>query len=1091
MRTGAIFARGTCRALKLLKWLTLVGLVVVMGSGVALAQPVPDTTKGGGDGVEWTITPSAAGRFEGSSITLDVTLHATVPASVAADVDTTVTLVVVNGPAQIITTSPQTLTIDKHSAGAGNAESWSDTATFQISTQTDAGGEDDTVELTLTLADPYPTSGQTITVKLNDRDTQSFTLDRPTADRSKAIRAGGTVNLELKSTLPVETATTYSVTTSDPTVGTVGALTTGETAVGSLVNEAIVVTVGANASNGDTTRIVVTAPGVGTGAPARMVADYLVRVGPVLSVPSDLTFTPATQADITVVAGTAITATQLPTVTAGVGTAPYTYTAKGLPAGLAVAPATGMLIGTPTTAAAAATVTYTATDSATPAATGSLTFTITVTAAGTTPTPTTGTDGVITAVVVGDPKTDAPVRTIGGVKRVHVTEGTLTKLTVTGRWTHEQLAALYAGVTAPAKPAPATVMVQVTAATGNDWLSPAEIDEGPGAGSSGGKDVVLATHTVEIAIPAKPTTNVGSPLYTKEKSGSISLSLPHDVDAEDEGFMVEVVSGTGVVTVPTRSMLTTDPPVIVIEDDEIQGIVLTTDPASTTTATTRLFEGSSAKFKAVAKPAREDLPLQVRYDVTTLTGVSVSSRLYTLTESGGYIPVGTGAEAKDNVTLGLPANDGDRVDEELQIHAEVVSFSLNSGAFDDIETSTVNFTAVDVHKLPELTVSPSTGTVKEGGEIELTLMIDRNPANTTVSSTEKLEYTNEEVTVMLTMGAGSTAGATDFSTTSVKFAKRTKGLYTDEMKVKVMALADDEIDGGEMLVLDAMLKGSETKNGAEGTSLAGVTTLTIEDATQKLVYAKTPKEVEDAVYAAKKAAEGDDEKFTPGEMMEVMGSALFSAAEGVTVSYTAMSSAPAVASASVSGGTVTVTAATEGMADITITAHAMSPSGVKIVDQTDPDAASIMFPVEVGLEALSIELTGPEDMNLVEGGMGGMVTATANRAVTEAVTVMLMRDRAMSSADDMDFEAEPIMIEAGMMTGSTMVTAVADDMMENDGNMAEELVLYGMTENNAGAVTGEVKFYLWDAAVPALPVIAQLLLAALLGLGGYRRYLRR
>ena len=36
-----------------------------------------------------------------------------------------------------------------------------------------------------------------------------------------------------------------------------------------------------------------------------------------------------------------------------------------------------------------------------------------------------------------------------------------------------------------------------------------------------------------------------------------------------------------------------------------------------------------------------------------------------------------------------------------------------------------------------------------------------------------------------------------------------------------------------------------------------------------------------------------------------------------------------------------------------------------------------------------------------------------------------------------------------------------------------------------------VSFYLWDAAVPALPVIAQLLLAALMAVGGYRRYRRR
>ena len=104
---------------------------------------------------------------------------------------------------------------------------------------------------------------------------------------------------------------------------------------------------------------------------------------------------------------------------------------------------------------------------------------------------------------------------------------------------------------------------------------------------------------------------------------------------------------------------------------------------------------------------------------------------------------------------------------------------------------------------------------------------------------------------------------------------------------------------------------------------------------------------------------------------------------------------------------------------------------------------------------------------------------------------MLMRDRAMSSASDDDYMAGDITIKAGEMTGTTMVTATADDMMENEGNMAEELVLYGMAKDMAGEVTGELKFYIWDAAVPALPVIAQLLLAAFLTLGGYRRYRRR
>ena len=79
------------------------------------------------------------------------------------------------------------------------------------------------------------------------------------------------------------------------------------------------------------------------------------------------------------------------------------------------------------------------------------------------------------------------------------------------------------------------------------------------------------------------------------------------------------------------------------------------------------------------------------------------------------------------------------------------------------------------------------------------------------------------------------------------------------------------------------------------------------------------------------------------------------------------------------------------------------------------------------------------------------------------------------------------MIEAGETTGSTVVTAVEDETAEG----MEELVLFGVAAGNAGAVTGEVRLRLWDAAVPVLPIIAQLLLAGLLAVGGFRRYRRR
>ena len=703
-------------------------------------------------------------------------------------------------------------------------------------------------------------------------------------------------------------------------------------------------------------------------------------------------------------------------------------------------------------------------------------------------------DGVITAIVVGDP---ADEKTIDGVTRVHVTEGALTDVSVTVEWTHAQVTALWEGHTPASPPEPAMVQLMVVAdnTDAEEWLSLAETTENPGSGRQGGYDAVLASgargNMVSIKIPDAPKAleEPYSSSRFRSSTGDISLTLSEDTDAEDEGFRIDVRPNTGTLVshrAPRRR--TTSDHRIVIEDDEVQGIALSFDPPSTAA----IFEGGSVTFKAVAKPLREDLDLQVRYNVTTLDGVSVSSSLYTLDSAIGVIPYGSGPLAKDQVKFTSPKNDGNRTDDVFQIHAEVVSFDLGSGAFDEIDESTVDFTVLDVHRLPTVTVSPEESTVEEGESVELTLTLDRNPERDRARRTggEKKDVTSEPVTVMLTMGAGTTADMDDYRLpATVTFPEHNKRApWKQDAVVEVMALDDTDLDDMEMLVLDAVIAGTETENGTEKETEAGVAMLTIEEGTTNLVWAKTEEEVYAVLNAAKADGLGDDMTFNPGEMIEVMGSAMFNNAPGVTLSFTAESDNGDVATESVSGGMVTVTAEDmAGMAHITVTAHASMPSSVMIVDQTDPLEASIMFPVEVGLEALTImlELDG-DDMNVTEGG-SATVTATANRAVTVDVTVTLMRDRSMSTADDMDFTAAPIMIMAGNMMGSTMVMVAEDDMAEE----MEELVLYGMAADNAGEVTGGVTLYLWDAAVPALPIIAQLLLAALLGLGGYRRYLRR
>ena len=67
---------------------------------------------------------------------------------------------------------------------------------------------------------------------------------------------------------------------------------------------------------------------------------------------------------------------------------------------------------------------------------------------------------------------------------------------------------------------------------------------------------------------------------------------------------------------------------------------------------------------------------------------------------------------------------------------------------------------------------------------------------------------------------------------------------------------------------------------------------------------------------------------------------------------------------------------------------------------------------------------------------------------------------------------------------------VTEDMTDDAGHaMGEALVLYG-TYGDDGE-TNDLMFTIWDMAVPALPLIAQLVLALFLALGGARLYRRR
>ena len=246
------------------------------------------------------------------------------------------------------------------------------------------------------------------------------------------------------------------------------------------------------------------------------------------------------------------------------------------------------------------------------------------------------------------------------------------------------------------------------------------------------------------------------------------------------------------------------------------------------------------------------------------------------------------------------------------------------------------------------------GEVKEGESFELTLQIDRNPATTRRVGSEKVDVSKEALTVMLSMGAGSTADASDYEimTNPVEVPEHNgTAPWVQEVSVAVMARADDEIDDMEMLVLDAEVDGTENATSGDNTdddSYAGVSILTIGEGTERLVWAKSMDEVTDVIYAAKMEAMPDmDGNIAPGASFMFSAIALFNYAEGVTLEFAASSDDETAVSAAVDDGMVVVTGKMDGMAHVTLTATATSPSGVMIVEQTVPNVAQVLFPVSV------------------------------------------------------------------------------------------------------------------------------------------------
>ena len=380
-------------------------------------------------------------------------------------------------------------------------------------------------------------------------------------------------------------------------------------------------------------------------------------------------------------------------------------------------------------------------------------------------------------------------------------------------------------------------------------------------------------------------------------------------------------------------------------------------------------------------------------------------------------------------------------------------------------------------------LDPQTTSVSEGETIHVVATAVNMDGDPTAPA--------EDLTVKLMASAAGSADARDIvRPQDLSIATTATGATSGPQELTIFG-PDDDV-GVETLVLDAVVSGVAA-NGTETSTSSGVLTLTIIDNSDKQIQPKDNDVAYPVITDAIAAGAGDD-GLNPGETVEITTSELFTLMDGYTASYGVSVEGDQV-SASASGSMVTINALKAGTAHVTITGTATMASSSLTPSQTVSNVASLTFPVEVVDKALVLTVSMPDNVmngNIVEG-QSYTIGVSANRMVIEAeesVTVTFMRDRSQSDADENDYSITDATIMAGYDSGGATLD-VTEDMMDDAGHAAgEALVLYA--ESDMGTIEGDdLMFTIWDEAVPALPLIGQLVLALFLALGGARFYRRR
>ena len=569
----------------------------------------------------------------------------------------------------------------------------------------------------------------------------------------------------------------------------------------------------------------------------------------------------------------------------------------------------------------------------------------------------------------------------------------------------------------------ATVDADVATAAG---VTPAELGNQPGQTNDAG---IVSSPRVILTFAE----NSGATARSRTATGSITVRMNDDADAEDERLTVGGVASGGFTGVLDAIPFT-------ITDDEPQTYVLTLDPVAHP-STGLPKENGLIVVNLEAKPAHYEggttLTLQLGVNGGRAPDYSAMGEGHGAAGSvaiGTNNPTGGAAFTGDDAAVNKRAinitqthdedSDGNRV-------TDVLSLEAHTGkAGRDSMVASIDIDVLDVHLLPAASAIMAVAKDKdgmvvteimEGGDpVFLTLTVDRGRG-----AADRITV-DEDLTVDIRAADAGQVADYDLSESRIPLESSSGGKQSNDvdLKIELKARSDEDV-GGEDLVLNLELSGVSAIGSETST---GTFSIAIVDNTVKKVAPKTEAEAEPKIMAAMKAGEGD-EGLNPGESFSVMTSDLFTVTDGYTAAYGVSVEGDSV-SVSASSDSINIDAKSAGESKVTVTATAKAAASSFVPEQTVSDVARITFAVAV-VDKVLVVTVAADPAEIMEGGTS-TITATANRAVEAGDGAVQI---GLEVVGDATLDAESITIAAGAMSGSAMLTATEDDDDYEDGRV--------------------------------------------------------